>query len=176
MAEKITKLSIFDFDGTLVDTPLPDEAKKIWLEKKGTPWPHEGYWGRAESLDMDVFDMPLVNSVIAAYNQERAKQDTLVVMLTGRLQKLSSYVEAVLNDNGLIFDGYYYNRGGETCDSKIKSMDTMLSQYLDITEVLMFEDRLAHVVRFEAWGQAKIAEGRLTKFHVTVVPTTHHGE
>ena len=33
MAQKITKLAIFDFDGTLVDTPLPETGKELYQEK-----------------------------------------------------------------------------------------------------------------------------------------------
>ena len=32
---KITKLAIFDFDGTLVDTPLPDTGRQQYQDKTG---------------------------------------------------------------------------------------------------------------------------------------------
>ncbi len=38
--EKITKLSIFDFDGTLIMSPLPDTGKIEYEKKTGHPWPH----------------------------------------------------------------------------------------------------------------------------------------
>ena len=33
--DKITKLSVFDFDGTTVDTGMPDTHKVIYKEKTG---------------------------------------------------------------------------------------------------------------------------------------------
>ena len=60
---KITKIEIYDFDGTLVDTQLPDTGKPIWKEKTGEDWPYKGWWGRVESLDMDVFEQKPVPSV-----------------------------------------------------------------------------------------------------------------
>lgn len=171
-----TKIEIFDFDGTLVDTPLPDTGKREYQDKTGNPWPYEGWWGRHESLDMNVFDMPTVSMVIDGYKKAKADSNTIVIMLTGRMQKLSADVEKILQAKGLSFDGYFYNRGGETGDAKMKSMDTLLKQYPEVNEIEMWDDRVAHVPRFEAWGAAKIAEGRLNKFHVNVVPTTHHGE
>ena len=61
---KPTKLYVFDFDATLIDTPLPEEGREIWKEKHGFPFPSKsadeveqnkkitGWWGRKESLDM----------------------------------------------------------------------------------------------------------------------------
>ena len=51
------KLISFDFDDTLVKTPLPEEGKIVWKEKTGTDWPHRGWWSKPESLDMEIFDM-----------------------------------------------------------------------------------------------------------------------
>jgi phosphoserine phosphatase len=36
---KITKLAVFDFDGTLVDTPLPENGRKEYKAKTGQDWP-----------------------------------------------------------------------------------------------------------------------------------------
>ena len=38
--DNITKIAIFDFDGTLMDTPHPDAGKKEWEEKTGNDYPH----------------------------------------------------------------------------------------------------------------------------------------
>ena len=171
-----TKIEIFDFDGTLVDTPLPDTGKHEYQVKTGKPWPYEGWWGRHESLDMNVFDMPVVPMVIDAYKKAKADPNTIVVMLTGRQSKLAGDVRKILDAKGLSFDEYQYNRGGETGDAKMKDMDYLLNKYPQVTEIEMWDDRVAHVPRFQAWGDAKVAEGRLKKFHVNVVPTTHHGE
>ena len=176
MKDERTKIEIFDFDGTLVDTPLPDTGRQEYLAKTGKVWPHEGWWGRHESLDVDVFDMPVVPMVIDGYKKAKADSNTIVVMLTGRLQKLSADVRKVLDAKGLSFEQYLYNRGGETGDAKMKDMDILLKLYPQVTEIEMWDDRVLHVPRFEAWGAAKVAEGRLKSFHVTVVPTSHHGE
>lgn len=174
--KKITKLAIFDFDGTLVDTPLPETGKTIYHEKKGTPWPHEGWWGRHESLDLEIFDMPVVMGTLTAYEKEMADENTAVILLTGRMVKLTSHVMAILKSKELPFDEYCLNRGGETGDAKMKSMDKLLLSYTDVTEVELWDDRLLHIPRFQAWGDKQIESGRLIKFKINVVPTTHHGE
>lgn len=174
--KKITKIAILDFDGTLVDTPLPDAGKITYKEKTGNDWPHEGWWGRFESLDMAIFDMPVVDHVVADYHKEMADDNTLVVLLTGRMVKLTDHVMAILKDKKLVFDEYILNRGGSTDYAKVKSMGELLDKYPDVTEIEMWDDRVAHIPFFQAFGDKMLASGRLTKFHINLVPSTHHGE
>lgn len=177
----ITKLAIFDFDGTLVDTPLPVMVKKgkrlvatspKWEEKTGEEWPHVGWWGRKESLNMDVFDMPTIDSVIADYNREKGDPNTLVVMLTGRMKKLAPEVKAVLDAKNLEFDMYLFNDGGETSRNKIKHMTKILSDYPSITEIEMWDDRDKHIPTFQSWGDSL----EDVDFKINHVLGEHHGK
>jgi hypothetical protein len=52
--DTITRIAVFDFDGTLSDTPMPDTGRIEYEKITGSPWPHKGWWGRPETLDMDV--------------------------------------------------------------------------------------------------------------------------
>lgn len=178
MGKKITKLSIFDFDGTLIETPLPDVGKILYQEKTGKVWPHEGWWGRRESLDMAIFDMKVIPSVKASYHEEKAKDETLMVMLTGRIKNhkidLTPEVKAILDSHGFEFDEYLLNRGGSTDSAKIKSMEKLLEQHKDIDFIELWDDRLEHIPIFEAWGAKQLESGRLTHFKINVVPAGRH--
>lgn len=171
---KVTRLSVFDFDGTLVDSPLPESGRIKYQEIIGKPWPHEGWWGKPDSLDMSVFDIPTKPEVIADYQKEIPYEDTIVIMLTGRMQKLSKEVHKVLDAYGLKFDGYYFNRGGATHTAKLKSIDGILDQFPLIREITMWEDREEHIIIFKEWGDAKIAKGELDKFEVIHVISENH--
>ena len=63
----IKKIVIFDFDGTLCFTPEPVEGKKIWFEKTGTVFPYPGWWSKKETLDMDIFYIPVNPFVYKKY-------------------------------------------------------------------------------------------------------------
>ena len=171
--EKITKLAIFDFDGTLVNTPLPDKGRIEYEKKTGQPWPHKGWWGQPDSLDTKVFDMPVIDSVISDYKTEKTNPNTLTILLTGRIKKLSTYVEKVLKEKGLSFDEYHYNNGGSTDAFKVKILDDLIRKYPDV-EVEMWEDRLEHVPIFEQWGKEKALSGEIKDFKINVVFTGHH--
>ncbi len=172
--KEITKLSVFDFDGTLVDTPLPEFGKKEYQEKTGKTWPFPGWWGQPLSLNMDIFEMPTVPMVISAYKKEKINPETCMVMLTGRMVKLGDLVKKILDAKGLRFDEYHFNRGGSTETAKIKTMESLLGKYTDATELEMWDDRLEHIPIFQAWGDNLVKSGRLKKFNINVVPADRH--
>ncbi len=165
------KLSVFDFDGTLVNTPLPEEGKKEYKEKTGQDWPHAGWWGQPMSLDSEIFDMNIIPSVIRAYLKEINDSNTMVVMVTGRVNKLSGLVKKILDDNGLKFHEYHFNNGGSTESAKKKTFDKILSENPSITEMELWDDRLEHIPVFQAWGDEKLESDRLDKFNINVVPS-----
>lgn len=172
--KKIKKLAIFDFDGTLVDTPLPDIGRLQYQEKTGNVWPHEGWWGKELSLDMDIFDMPVVPSVIEAYKEEKTSDTTAVIMLTGRMTKLKDSVGKILKSHDLTFDEYHYNRGGATDVAKIKTMENLLGKYLHVDEIAMWDDRLEHIAIFQAWADKQIKQGNIKSFQITHIPANRH--
>jgi hypothetical protein len=172
--DKITKLAVFDFDGTLIMTPLPDTGRQQYQQKTGQPWPHKGWWGREESLDTTIFDMPSNPSVIADYQKEKADPNTAVIMLTGRMTKLGDKVKAILDAKGLTFDGYYYNRGGSTDVEKMKTLDMLVTQHPNLDLVELWDDRLEHIPTFEQWGKKNVLEGKIKDFKINVVFSGHH--
>jgi hypothetical protein len=168
------KLSVFDFDGTLVNTPLPEEGKKEYKEKTGEDWPHAGWWGQPMSLDSNIFDIDIIPSVIRDYLKEVRESDTMVVMVTGRMIKLNDLVKKILDDKGLKFHEYHFNKGGSTESAKKKTFDQILLQNPSIKEVELWDDREEHIPIFQAWGDEKLESGRLENFNINVVPSGRH--
>ena len=172
--KEITKLAVFDFDGTLVDTPLPDVGKKEYKEKTGKDWPFPVWWGQPLSLDLSIFDMPTVPMVMSAYKKEKISPDTCMVMLTGRMVKLGDMVKKILDSKGLTFDEYHFNRGGSTETAKMKTMESLLEKYPKVYELEMWDDRLEHIPVFQSWGDSLVKSGRLKRFNINVVPADRH--
>ena len=155
LEDNITKISIFDFDGTLMSTPEPETGMKIYKEKTGKDWPFQGWWGRNESLDMDIFDIKPIPSVIVDYNKERVKPNTRVIMMTGRIPKNAEFVEKILNKYNITFDEYIYKKASDTLSFKINKLEEMLRCYSNLKEISMWEDRIEHVKAFTEWGLNK---------------------
>ena len=153
--QRINKISIFDFDGTLADTPNKEDGIVLWEAKNKKDYPHKGWWGKPESLDENTFNVKLIPSTIDDYNKESEGDNALMIMLTGRIPKLSNQVESILNKNGVIFDEYHYKEKGDTFTSKINTLKKLIEQNPNVTEIEMWEDRLNHADGFEEWGVNK---------------------
>lgn len=151
--EDINKISIFDFDGTLMKTPDSKEGKKQWEEFYGKKYPHIGWWGKPESLDDAVFDIQPIESTVSDYKKETENPNTFVIMLTGRLPHQSSQVEELLALHNIYFKEYHYKSNGDTLTSKLNTIKSLLNRFPQVREIEMWEDREAHVIAFEEWGK-----------------------
>jgi len=181
-----TKLYVFDFDATLVDTPLPEVGRRIWKEKYGFDFPSKsadeveknkkitGWWGRKESLDMDTFDMPMIPEVKSAYDSVKNNPDVMKVMLTGRRGNLSDEVKKILDDKGLKFDMYLFNNKSDTLTAKLDYLNDILTNNPNIKDVTLFDDRTEHIPTFQKWGDDLVANGRLNDFVMNHIQSNHH--
>jgi hypothetical protein len=149
------RLIAFDFDDTLCHTPKPEEGKIIWKEKTGTDWPYGGWWGRAESINPEVFDVQLNPWVYKKYLEAVSDQDNYVILATGRLKKVPNmlkHVETILNNHNLSFDEIHLNWGGDTYNFKTKLFEEKIEE-LGVKEFILYDDRQEHLVKFEEWSK-----------------------
>jgi|ERR1044072_3186531 hypothetical protein len=176
MEKVIKRLAIFDFDGTLVDTPVPETAKVKYESITGKEWPYPGFWSKKESLDVDMFDMPVIKSVASDYQQERDRDDTLLVMMTGRIKKLSNLVEGILKSYGMTFDEYKYKHGAfgnETIQFKVGTLNKYVTNLPHLESIAMWEDRIEHATQFSLWGKA-LERSNGIKFDITLIDSKRH--
>jgi len=166
---QITSIIVMDFDGTTMDTLNPDKGRPIYKEKTGQDWPFKGWWGRPESLNMDVFDFQPIPEVKAAYNKVAPNINALKVSLTGRRPNLGKLVEAILTANGYKFDKYLFNYGSDTLSNKIEQLGKLLEEFPNVKYVALYDDRDEHVPTFKKWGDDQIKSGRLDDFNFTHV-------
>lgn len=165
------KISVFDFDGTLVDTPLASpENKQKWADYYGKPeWPYLGWWGRDESLDTKVWDMEPIGEVYNDYQKQVSNPETVTVLLTGRLQKQADLVKKITDSIGYKFDYYLFNGRGHTLDNKINHLNDLLVKYPDVRDIELWDDRLEHFADFESWGKQLQDDGRIDSFFLNKI-------
>jgi hypothetical protein len=162
--KKIRNIICFDFDKTLIYTPEPEMGIPNWEENKGCSYPHKGWWAREESLDCEVFEMVRNEWVYEKWVEAMEQPDTLVIMMTGRIKKLSSAVHKILDVHKLSFDRTYFSWGGPTLDFKTKVF-TQLVEEFNPDSLTMYDDRTEHIGPFMTWGQ-RIKKQIGTKVHV----------
>ena len=143
----IKRLVAFDFDGTLINSPEKETGKVEWSEKKGQQYPHLGWWGRPESLDLDVFDIKPFPSVLLQLKKELVTPNTYIVILTSRIEKLRPQVEAVLNKNNIHVDKIDMKRSERTKGQKILDY---IDRLPDLVKINVYEDRDTDIESYEA--------------------------
>lgn len=142
----------FDFDGTLLFTPEPETGKKIWLSKTGNVYPYPGWWGKKESLDLNIFYIPVNPFVHKKYLEARSNPHTHTFLATGRIVKLRNEVDKILNSHDLTFDDVVLNPGMSTLNFKIKLFEQKIAKYKPDV-FTMYDDRHDHIVEFEKWAR-----------------------
>jgi len=162
--KKYKKLIVFDFDGTLCFTPGQIEGEKTWIRETGLPWPYPGsWWGRPETLDLDVFDVPINQWVYQRYLESVADENNYVILATGRLefkQGMRKNVERILNSHNLSFSGVFLNTGGDTFRFKTRLFEEMMGR-MKVNELLMYDDRHEHLIKFNDWAH-KQSDSKIT--------------
>jgi len=167
---EIKKIRIFDFDGTVMDTPLPDTGRILFERKIHKQWPHKGWWSKPESLDAFIFDIKPISHVFDVLIAERSP-DTLYVLMTGRITKLENQVKQLLSSHNLQFDRYFFNTKGDVGKCKLSQIKELISEFSEVTEIEMWEDRPVHIELFREFGKTC----GLERFEVIEVKNDRHG-
>ena len=143
----ITRLSVYDFDGTLINSPMPETGKREWeLVKKIKNFPFSGWWSKPESLDLNIFDIKPFPSVLAQLKKEQATSNTYVVILTSRMEKLRLQVEAVLIKNNIHVDKLDMQRDQRTKGQKILDYT---KKFPDLREINVYDDKNTDIMSYE---------------------------
>jgi len=152
------RIHIFDFDGTLINTPLPEEGKRKYEELRGEKYPHKGWWGREESL-LPEYDYPAVQEVHDAYHKAVEDGD-IVILQTNRLPKLKLHIDRILGLYKMKFDYKFYQDGRSKSDRLVHAVNMVLADDLslddtdmeelgeDELEIIVWEDMKEHIDDF----------------------------
>lgn len=142
--EKNTKKVVFyDFDSTLVDAPEPEFGKPYYKEKTGKDYPHIGWWGRKESLNMDVFDIKPIKEIEKIFFNASNDPNTYVVLLTNRRRELSNEVKKILDHHNMIFD--YYSFKSDRKDKGDRLLE-IVNKFDDVTYIEFYDDDIKNII------------------------------
>lgn len=145
------KLHFFDFDGTFCNSPLPDTGKLLWAEYHGKTYPHIGWWGREESLDMNVFNITLRDEIYNEYLKSINNSNIHNYILTSRQPKLKSNISKILDNNNVKMLDIICAYGNLTKgDQIIKLLNNYEINDINICEINFWDDRNKEIMTVEA--------------------------
>lgn len=169
-----TRLAVYDFDDTLVNTP-----------KKPEGW-RGGWWGRSASLRPPLFNYEstaLNTKVVEQFRKDKARADTITVMMTGRHGGLERYVREILAKYNLHPDEQYYKdtkdlstepnypKGGDVWDYKSWVVKNRFMTRDGIREVDFWDDREEHIPKWmelSRWIREAYPQVERVTFHNAV--------
>lgn len=157
----ITKLAIFDFDGTISNSPKPEEGIGRWEKLKGVKFTHDDWWGSSESLDTNVFDFIFYRNVVNILNKEKSNPNTLVIILSSRVEKLRPYIKKILKQNSLSVKSLELKSDERTKGDKIlelidkfpalKQIDVYDDRDKEIKSYLSIKDKIPENIKFNIY-------------------------
>ena len=131
------RLCCFDFDGCLMQTPEKEIGILQWEKHYGQKYSNLGWWGRKESLDTDAFDIKPFPNVLAQLEKEKATPETMVIILTSRMEKLRLEVEKILDINNIIVDEVILKHGSEDKGDVILNIEKYNQ---DLKQIVVYDD------------------------------------
>ena len=153
----VKKLISFDFDKTLCFTPEPEEGQVIFKNVTGLDWPYRGWWGRGETLNLEIFPIPINQYVYKDYLKYSDDPDSYIILATGRLSKLRKEVEDVLMSHNFSFDEVHLNPGMDTYLFKTQLFEKLISKHKPDV-FIMYDDRSEHLSKFVHWAKTQACE------------------
>jgi antitoxin component YwqK of YwqJK toxin-antitoxin module len=139
---KQNKILVFwDCDGTLIETTLPEPGKDLWSKYYNKPYPHKGWWGREESLDLNVFPNEPKAEVFEKYLQVKHDPNYFNFVLTSREPKLQSHLEKIFAKHDIVMERIMCKKGNYTKGQRIEHTIKEYSENHNITEVILYDDR-----------------------------------
>lgn len=166
---EITKVSVFDFDGTLIDTTMPEIGKEMWKKNTGEDFPHKGWWSKRESLDINIYPNEVFDDILDSFNKAKAEENTFVVLLTGRITPLRKQIDTILAKHDLVFDDVVltgdkrFNKvdgvsAVDTLAFKTNYLNSLGGQFSNLKQIDFWDDRDHHQESFNKWAKAQAIE------------------
>ena len=148
----IKKIDVFDFDGTLIYSPNPNQAKKIIARHNAKAetevvMNYDNYWENPKSLSPPIVPEPtpfiMLNQKTSMefYNSQR-DPSRLTVVMTGRGKEFRPQVKRILDDFKMKPDRLYLMPNGQpTVDAKIEHIAKLLDEFPHVQEIEIWDDK-----------------------------------
>lgn len=142
-------LNVFDFDGTLMNSPTPEIGMPLYKKLTGNDWPYKGWWGRLESLT--YFDVKPLEKTKKLYEKYTSMPNSVNVLMTNRIAKFEMVVKEKLKDY-YSFDYYDFKNDHREKPDRISEI---LKNNPTIEQINIFDDMEEQIVKFEAFKEKK---------------------
>jgi len=143
----VKTLNVFDFDKTLFFTPDAETGKERYEKVFGKEYPHEGWFGREESL-ADELQIEENETLRKIYDALSTDPSARTVVISNRNTKLYDRISQFLSDRGYNFDKIMLKKGRL---SKVDRLENIWERYPEVDVVNVFDDREEPLAEYKAF-------------------------
>lgn len=148
----ITKLDIFDFDKTIMETMDAGPGIRAWERITGLKFAKPDWFKTSESLDIRLPHIPIWETIHRA-DESLKNRSSITILMTGRKDHLRSDVIDLCDFYDIKFQRYFCTPEHMlTLEYKLRKLAYLLDEYPEVVEVEMWDDRHHHADAFEALG------------------------
>lgn len=133
------KLMFWDFDGTLFNSPLPENGKQLYKELYDKEYPYQGWWGRLESLDPKFNIQPNIEVLNIFRSHEGV--NTFNYILTSRLSKFTNHIKELCIKFNIDVRGIMVMSNLDKGQRILHTVKEYISNNVTISEVHFYDDR-----------------------------------
>lgn len=152
--QTVTELFVYDFDGTLFDSPLRVAGMQDYKIATGHEWPYKGWWNTAESLLPPLKVKP--GPALASFHANCGRSGTCTVMMTARIKSTEVGVEYVLNQYNVHPDMLILKPDDmESCNTefKIEYLQKLLDRFPEARLVKLWDDNADNLKKMEHFAK-----------------------
>lgn len=162
-----TKLSVFDFDGTLFKSPDKPKGYKgnWWISKESLNEPNVPQVAPDQFWNLDVVEKA---------KQEISNPNNLVILMTGRVGKFfHERIVELISQKNLNFKHVWCNEfGGDTGKFKIGKIQELLKKHPSIKKIEMWEDEPEKVELYTSEFGDSVKINKIGKEELSEAPHT----
>ena len=116
------------------------------------------WYESANSITDDV-----IQTTVSSFRKSVANSNVYVIVLTGRkdMPALRKAVKNVLQKHNLKPDALFLSPGGSTFKFKIGVIEDLLSKFQTINKVVMWDDRMSQIKKFDEYFSSKDIEYKM---------------
>ena len=169
----VTELFVYDFDGTLFDSPYPAAGKQVYKTAMGQSWPYKGWWNVAESLLPPLKVPP--GPALASFRAHCGRSGSHTVILTARIQSTAAGVEHVLTNYNIHSDELIMKPNNtsecKNTEYKVAYLHKLLDRFPNAKLVKLWEDNATNLEAMESFAKTY---GKGVKFDIINATQMNH--